>query len=434
MVYTIGLAMSKSKMKGFKELMKVEDALRLLLQSIKIPQIECRKVFVEESIGGVACEKVSSEAEIPPFDRSAVDGYAVISSDTLSASVTNPITLKVVGEVKAGVDPKDVPSIKHGEAVIIYTGAPLPPNSDAVVMAEDATYNGGYVDVVRQVGKYQNVSKRGEDFGIGKTIIDKGTMIKPWHIGALASAGIKEIKVQNPLKIAILSTGDEIVELKEYDGKKGIVDSTKLMLKALLRTDGVHVIDLGIVNDDIDLIADKIRFGLNIAHGVITTGGTSIGKYDLVVDAVGRVEGSKVLFNGVRMRPGKPTSGAIVFGKPVFMLSGFPVASLAGYVSFVRPSINYMRGLVEEPMPIVKGKITRRVANIAGVKTYFRVRIYRDGANTFIEPLAITASGVLSTLTEANGLLVINEDIEGYDEGDEVEVIAIGPIAGSLNA
>ncbi|MCE4623453.1 MAG: molybdopterin molybdenumtransferase MoeA, partial [Caldisphaeraceae archaeon] len=111
--------MSKSKMKGFKELMKVEDALRLLLQSIKIPQIECRKVFVEESIGGVACEKVSSEAEIPPFDRSAVDGYAVISSDTLSASVTNPITLKVVGEVKAGVDPKDVPSIKHGEAVII---------------------------------------------------------------------------------------------------------------------------------------------------------------------------------------------------------------------------------------------------------------------------------------------------------------------------
>ncbi|MDP8002574.1 MAG: molybdopterin molybdotransferase MoeA [Caldisphaera sp.] len=419
--------MQKIRMKGFKELTTINNALKMVLENILPPKIDSEIVYVEESAYRISYEDIVSEIDVPPFDRSAVDGYAVISSDTLSASITNPISLKIVGEIQAGINIKEISAINHGEAAIIYTGAPLPLNSDAVVMAEDANYKENFVEITKSVSPYQNVSKKGEDFNKNKKIISKNTLIKPWHIGALVSAGIKKIKVQRPLKVAILSTGNEITEARDYENYK-VINSTKPMLKSLISSIGCQTIDLGTVNDDVNLIAERINFGLKISDMIITTGGTSIGNYDLVSDAVEKINDSKILFSGVRMRPGKPTSAAIANRKPIFMVSGFPVAALAAFLSFISPTINFMRNTKEEPMPIIKGKITRRIANIAGVKTYLRVKIYRKDGSTYVEPLAITASGVLSTLTEANGLLIMNENIEGYDLGDEVEAVAISPI------
>ncbi|MFP3229608.1 MAG: molybdopterin molybdotransferase MoeA [Caldisphaera sp.] len=417
--------MYKAKMRGFKELMRVEDALRLLFENINLPKIEPEEIHVEESAGKISYEDVVSPVDIPPFSRSAVDGYAVISSDTIGASITNPIPLKIMGEIKAGDDPENIKNINKGEAMIIYTGAPLPKGSDSVVMAEDATYKGEIVEINKAVSPYQNVSKIGEDFSKGKIIINKNTIIKPWHIGAIISAGIKKIKVQKPLNIAILSTGNEIAEINE-DSKNKIINSTKPLLKSIIISNGCKPIDLGTVNDDIEIIKEKIELALKVSDLIITTGGTSVGNYDFVVDAILKINESKVLFNGVRMRPGKPTSGAVINGKPIIMVSGFPVAAVTAFYAFISPTINFMRNIKEEIQPKIKGKITRRVANIAGVKTYLRVKVRKnDKGEIYIDPLAVTASGVLSTLTEANGLLIIPENIEGYDENDEVEVMLI---------
>ncbi|WP_292320944.1 gephyrin-like molybdotransferase Glp [Caldisphaera sp.] len=416
--------MYKSKMKGFKELMKVEDALKLLFENMIPPKIESEEIYVEESIGKISYEDIISQVDIPPFNRSAVDGYAVISSDTVGASITNPISLKIVGEIKAGDNPENIKSINKGEAVIIYTGAPLPKGSDAVVMAEDATYKGDLVEINKAVAPYQNVSKIGEDFSKGKIIVKKNTIIKPWHIGAIVSAGIKKIIVQKPLNVAILSTGNEIAEPNE-DSKGKIINSTKPLLKSMIMSFGCKPIDFGTVNDDIETIKEKIELASKVSDLIITTGGTSVGNYDLVTDAILKINGSKILFNGVRMRPGKPTSGAVINGKPIIMLSGFPVAAVTAFYAFIFPTINFMRNTNEEIEPKIKGKITRRVANIAGVKTYLRVKVRKEKNEIYVDPLAVTASGVLSTLTEANGLLIIPENVEGYDEDDEVEVMLI---------
>lgn len=418
----------KRTMEGFKMLVSVDEALRSILDNINLTP-DVIEVNIQDALGLPVAEDVVAPLDVPPFDRSAVDGYAVRSSDTLGATLLNPVRLRIVGEVQAGDDPSRLPRVGEGEAATIYTGAPLPPGADAVVMAEDASRVGEYVEVKRQVTPYMNVSRKGEDFTKGKIVIRRGYKVQPWHVGALASLGIRKIKVFRRLKVAVLSTGSEVVELDDpRAGTPGtIINSTKPMLISLLRQDGFEPIDMGTVPDDADMIKSKISEGLRVADAIITTGGTSLGAYDLVPDVIARM--GKVLFNGVRMRPGKPTGAGIINGKPVFMLSGFPVASLTGYITFVRPTLRHMTGTPEDPVPIVKGKITRRVANVAGIRTYLRVRVYpNERGELMVEPLAITASGVLSTLTDANAILVLNENVEGYDAGDEVEVMLISPL------
>jgi molybdopterin molybdotransferase len=418
----------KRTMEGFKMLVSVDEALRSILDNINVMP-DVIEVNIQDALGMPVAEDVIAPLDVPPFDRSAVDGYAVRSSDTLGATLLNPVRLRIVGEVQAGDDPSRLPHVGEGEAAIIYTGAPLPPGADAVVMAEDASRAGEYVEVKRQVTPYMNVSRKGEDFTKGKIVIRRGYKVQPWHVGALASLGIRRIKVFRRLRVAVLSTGTEVVELDDpRAGTPGtIINSTKPMLISLLRQDGFEPIDMGTVPDDVDMIKSKISEGLRVADAFITTGGTSLGAYDLVPDVIARM--GKVLFNGVRMRPGKPTGVGIIDGKPVFMLSGFPVASLTGYITFVRPTLRHITGTPEDPVPIVKGKITRRVANVAGIRTYLRVRVYpNEIGELMVEPLAITASGVLSTLTDANAILILNENVEGYDAGDEVEVMLISPL------
>ncbi|MGC9112405.1 molybdopterin molybdotransferase MoeA [Acidilobus sp.] len=418
----------KRTMEGFKMLVSVDEALRSILDNINVMP-DVIEVNIQDALGMPVAEDVIAPLDVPPFDRSAVDGYAVRSSDTLGATLLNPVRLRIVGEVQAGDDPSRLPHVGEGEAAIIYTGAPLPPGADAVVMAEDASRAGEYVEVKRQVTPYMNVSRKGEDFTKGKIVIRRGYKVQPWHVGALASLGIRRIKVFRRLRVAVLSTGTEVVELDDpRAGTPGtIINSTKPMLISLLRQDGFEPIDMGTVPDDVDMIKSKISEGLRVADAFITTGGTSLGAYDLVPDVIARM--GKVLFNGVRMRPGKPTGAGIIDGKPVFMLSGFPVASLTGYITFVRPTLRHITGTPEDPVPIVKGKITRRVANVAGIRTYLRVRVYpNEIGELMVEPLAITASGVLSTLTDANAILILNENVEGYDASDEVEVMLISPL------
>ncbi|MEM2016345.1 MAG: molybdopterin molybdotransferase MoeA [Nitrososphaerota archaeon] len=423
----------RKEMEGFKTLTSVDKALQILRGILeKLEEKDVVDVPLTESLGRICGENIYARFDIPSFDRSAVDGYALIAEDTFSASPSNPIQFKIVGSLMPG-DEVGKLEINRGEAVEVMTGAPLPLNANAVVMAEDAKeVEPGLLEVYKQVHPFQNISRRGEDFQAGKLVVRKGTKIKPWHIGALASFNITHVKVFSKPKIGILSTGSELVELGSELKISKIVNSTKALIKALVYSCGGEPVDLGIVEDEMKLILEKIKNGLKICDALITTGGTSIGKRDLVPAAVSRL--GEVLVHGIAMRPGKPTGFGLVEGKPVFMLSGFPVAALIGFNLFVKPAINVLQRTVDEPAPKIIGRLTRRVASLTGMRSYLRVKVSKHEDVYLVEPLRLTGSGLISTLTEANGILVIPENMEGYEEGDEVEVELFDPVAESLMA
>ncbi|PUA34265.1 MAG: molybdopterin molybdenumtransferase MoeA, partial [Candidatus Terraquivivens tikiterensis] len=363
------------------------------------------------------------------FDRSAVDGYAVVAEDTFGSSPSNPVELRVVGKAYAGMRPSDTLRVDRGEAVEIYTGAPLPCGANAVVMLEHTNrLSGDSVEVLYPVSPYQNVSRKGEDYKKGELVIKGGTRIRPWHIGALAALNIPKVKVLRKPRVAVLSTGSELVEVGS-DLKMGdVVNSSRPMLKSLLREIGCDVLDLGTVPDELERIKESIREGLRAADALVVTGGTSVGELDLVPEAINSLGKPGLVVHGIAMRPAKPTGFGVIDGKPVFILSGLPVAALVGFQNFVKPSIQMMLGLQDEPKLTVRGRLTRRVANPHGVRSFVRVKVIREGDAYYIEPLMLTGSGLISTLTKANGMLVLPEDVEGYDEGEEVEVELFQPI------
>lgn len=417
----------KKEMEGFKTLTSVEKALQILRGVLeKIEKKEVVDVPLMESLNRVSGEDIYAPFDLPLFDRSAVDGYAVIAEETFSASPSNPMFFRVVGSLMPG-DEAGLIKIDRGEAVEVMTGAPIPLNANAVVMAEDAKeVKPGLIEVYKQVHPLQNVSRRGEDFEAGKLVVRKGTKIKPWHIGALASFNITHVKVFSKPRIGILSTGRELVELGSEIKQGKIVNSSKAMLKALVDSCGGEPVDLGNVDDDVELIVEKLKNGLKTCDVLITTGGTSIGRRDLVPEAVSLL--GEVLVHGIAMRPGRPTGFGLVRRKPVFMLSGFPVAALIGFNLFVKPTINALLGAVADPAPKIIGRLTRRVASLTGMRSFVRVRVSKYEDSYIVEPLRMTGSGLLSTLTEANGLLEIPENMEGYEQGEEVEVELFDPV------
>ncbi|MCX8137796.1 gephyrin-like molybdotransferase Glp [Pyrobaculum aerophilum] len=411
-------------MRGFKALTPIAEAQKVVLSALRhTPTVE--RIPTPSAVGLYAAEDVASPIDVPPFDRAAFDGYAVRSADTLGASRTNPILLRIVGKVLPG---GEYPSeLKPGEAVEIATGAPLPKGADAVVPYEEAAARGEYVEVYKPVPVFYYVSRRGEDVAAGEVVVKKGRRIKPWDVGVLTSVGIREVSVFK-ISAAIISTGNELVELEDAPPPPGkIVNSTRHVIFALLRELGAESFYLGLVPDDEEAIYNAVREALAKFDIVITTGGVSVGEPDYVIKAVSRLR-PEVLVHGIAARPGRPNSAAVVRGKPIVMLSGFPVASIVGFEVFVKPIILHMVGAKEEPAPVVRAVLTRRVTTPINVRSFVRVRVFRKGGVLYAEPLAVTGSGVLSTLTRGNGLLVIPENREGYDEGDEVDVILLAPV------
>jgi molybdopterin molybdotransferase len=277
----------------------------------------------------------------------------------------------------------------------------------------------------------QNVSRRGEDYSRNEIVVEAGTVLKPWHIAAIASIGRDHLKARRRLRIGVLSTGSEVVEPGQPLKRGQISNSTKPMLLSFTKEEGCEPVDLGTVSDDLDSISESIAKGLRSCDMVLTTGGSSVGEKDLVQQAVSRIEGYKFVAHGIRLRPGRPTGVSLVGDKPVFILSGFPVAAMAAFQAVVKPTIRRLIGEDEQPVPYVRGILKRRVSNETGNRSYVRVRVTKSKEGLEVEPLMLTGSGLLSTLTKANALLIVSEEMEGYDEGEEVEVLLTGSIQDS---
>ena len=426
------MILARRRMTGFPSLVEVDEALAVAKSKISLEPPEVEFVPLEEAVGRITGRDIVAPSDVPSFDRSAVDGYAVQASTTTSATSTNPTELEVVGTSHAGSTPGDIMLIENGKAIELFTGSPLPQNADAVVMVEFCRRNGKIVNVTKPVAPWQNVSRKGEDFRLGEVVVPCGRQLHEWHIGALASLNLPHVPVYRKLRVAILSTGNELRDPGQELRPGQVVNSTKPMLKSIIRQRGFEPVDLGTVADEPLEIRNSLKRGLEEADIIITTGGSSLGEKDLVPDVINEMGKPGLLIHGVRMRPGKPTGIAVVLGKPVFVLSGYPVAALVAFEVFVEPINDMILGVKRPPKAKIFGHLTRRVTTPVGVRSYVRVNVTRESNGSFkVDPLRLTGSGILSSMTKANGILIIPEGTEGFDEEEQVEVMLIDIVESS---
>ncbi|AIG97804.1 molybdenum cofactor synthesis domain protein [Archaeoglobus fulgidus DSM 8774] len=399
--------------KGFWKRERVDEALYRLLKKIKA--LETEDVSVYNLYGRVLAEDIVAGFDVPRFNRAAMDGYAVKAEDTFGASVSNPIMLQLAGSVEIGEVPKVV--VESGMAVRIMTGAMMPEGANAVVMLEHTRLNGNFVEVLKSVTPMKNVSRVGEDIAAGEVVFRKGEILQPQDAGVIASLGIESVRVYRKPRVAVITTGNELAEVGEpLEGAKIYNSNNPMICNALLEF-GFEAISLGIARDDEEELRNKLQKALEFDAAVIT-GGTSVGAKDLVPDVVG--EFGEIVFHGVSIKPGMPTGAAVVEGKPVFMLPGSPAAALLGFYTFAIPALYRMMNvrIIARKWSRQKGVLQGRIPSEIGVRSNVRV-LWEDGK---VYPIRISGSGILSSFVRANALLVVPEDKEGYEEGEEVEV------------
>jgi molybdenum cofactor synthesis domain-containing protein len=401
------------RLRGFQKLTSTENALKLFLDRLANERLKTVTVLLHSALNRVLAEDIIAEENLPRFDRSAVDGYAVKAEDTFEASQSKPKNLRI----------KDKEEVSKKQAKQVWTGNPIPNGANAVVMLENVKRINGEIEVWVSVTPGENISKRGEDIQKGDVAIKAGTRLRPQQLGLIASFGIGKVKVFEKPKIAILATGNELVEIGGKPREDQIFEVNRLILSSLCRELDAEPIDLGIAKDDTDEILQKIKFGLKTANVIITTGGTSVGISDLVPETVNKIGKPGIIVHGIAMRPAMPTALAVTEGKPIIILSGNPVAAMIGFEVFARPLICRMLGLKrEERKPMVKAKITKRVTAALGRKTFVRVHVFQHTGEFFAEPVSARGSGIISTMTKANGYVVVPENREGIEEGESVLV------------
>jgi len=407
------------KLKGFQKLTFIDQALQTWFNALQIGQPNSVEVPLRDALDRVLAEDLIAHEALPRFDKSAMDGYAVNSIDLVGATQSKPVVLQLT----------QAELVNAKEAKQIWTGNPIPKGADAVVMLEDTQKRAGQLEVWGQLVPWANVSKIGEDIKNGDLLVKAGTRLNPYHLGLAAALGHINLKVSVIPKIAIIATGNEIVEVGTDRASNQIYDSNKTMVASLCHELGAETTDLGIAKDNTDEIADKIKTALKNSEAIITTGGTSVGGLDLVPDAVNKLGKPGVIVHGVALRPAMPTGVGMLEGKPVLILSGNPVAAVIGFEVFGRPLICKLLGMTQtEQRPTIRAVLTRRITSALGRKTYVRVRVTLKNGDLFAEPVSAKGSGSISTMTQSNGYLIVPENREGINEGETVFVQMFGTL------
>ena len=401
-----------ARLKGFQELTPIDEALRRFFESFVIRKPDAESVPLDSILHRVLAERLLVKENIPRVDRSAVDGYALKAKFTIGASQVKPKALELTDATE--VDPR--------QARRLWTGNPLPKGSDAVVMLENTKESSGEVEVWAPVTPWENVSRKGEDFREGTVALEDGTRLTPQHIGLLAALGLSEVKVFRKPTIAVLATGNELVEPGEKKRGDQIFNSNSHVISAMCRELGAEPVDLGVVGDDATQIKQKLVMGV-ASDAIMTSGGTSVGLPDLVPETVNKLGKPGVVVHGVAMRPGMPTALAVVQGKPVLILPGNPVAVMVGFEVFARPLLFRLLGLrYVETRPIIRAVMTKKIASALGRRTFVRVRVTRKDCEYSAEPVSARGSSLISTMTNSNGFVIVPKNREGLAEGETVTV------------
>ncbi len=393
------------------ELIPVKNALTII-DNIEV-KLDIERISLEETYNRVLAENIEALLDSPSFDRSAMDGYAVKAEDTFGFSEANPAHLKIIDRIGAGDTSKVI--LKNGKAVKIATGAPIPKGADAVVMEEYTCEKNDDLEVSTTLAPGENVSPFGEDFKQGDILLKAGKLLRPQDIGIITSAGYDKINVFKKPKIGVVTTGNELVMSRsEIKGAK-IINSNYYTLKALVEST-LAVPDVTHCIDDAEKVEEQIENFLKSCDAIITTGGTAISKGDVVVEVVDKM--GAVLIHGVALRPGKPFGFGVIDEKPIFMLSGYPVASMVQFDAFARHYLLKMQNIHKE-FPVIKKTASRKIASTLGRTDYVRAKTDGD----LVHPLKIEGSGIIRSMVDSDCYIVIEENVEGINEGEDCDVI-----------
>lgn len=395
----------------------VEKAKEILLnQDIKIDIID---IPILESLGYVLGEDIISDINMPPFDRSPLDGYALKSEDIEGASKEAPIVLEVIDYVPAGyVSSK---KIENGQAIRIMTGAKIPEGANIIIKYEDTDFTDKDVKIYNYLKPNSNIVKMGEDIEVGDLVLKGGHIIGPADIGILATLGKTMVKVYSKPKIAILATGDELIEIDETPREGKIRNSNSYTIAAQVKRIGGEPIILGICSDKLDEIKDKLEASLQWADMVITTGGVSVGDADLVKESFQEI-GGDILFWRVNMKPGTPIAVAKYKNKLIFGLSGNPAAASITFEKFVRPTILKLMGKTKYNLMKVESILESEFTKVSNQNRYLRAITYYKDGGFFTKLPDKHSSGILTSLSGTNSLFYIRAGTGPYKSGDKIEV------------
>ena len=399
----------------------LEEALHQILQ--KFSRLGAERLPILQARGRILAEDIRCPRPIPPWDNSAMDGYAVRCEDIQGASPQNPAVLRVLGDLPAGRVFKGRGGT--GEAVRIMTGAPLPEGFDTVVPVEETEKDGDRVKVLAALEKGKNIRFSGEDVKAGEKIMEEGDLIRPAHVGMLASLQRSMVSVYQQPRVAILSTGDELLEIDEPWEEGKIVNSNSYSLASLVAEAGAIPLQLGIAKDRSEDLRAKIRQGL-VADVLLTSGGVSVGDYDLVKGMLNEL--GQMNFWKVAMRPGQPLAFGTISGKPLFGLPGNPVSSMVSFEQFVRPAILKMSGHGNLFRPTLRAVLREDVPKKAGLVHFIRCRLIREEGKVYVTTTGEQGSGILSSMVKAHGLVVLPRDQTLARAGEEVTVILLDPL------
>ena len=413
-------------------MLSVEQALEKILGYVDVLEAEPKPIL--DCLGQVLAEDVYSSVTIPPLDNSAMDGYAVRAEDTRGATEQTRKFLRVIDTVAAGSISEY--EVEPGTTVRIMTGAPLPKGADSIVRFEDTDETqrkriSGEIGVLHEVELGRDIRRAGEDVTHGSLVLSKEIVIRPSEVGVLASLGCSEVKVIRRPVVAILATGNELVDIAQPLPKGKIYNSNSYSVAALVQRYGGIPRILGIALDSESSLVISLRKGLD-ADMLITTGGVSMGDYDVVKDVL--VKQGEIAFWTVRMKPGKPLAFGIVKGIdeagvtkniPHLGLPGNPVSAMVTFELFARPAILKMLGKKNLTKPAIEAVIEEPITNSDGRRVFTRVVVEKRNGQYYARPTGPQGSGILTSMSLANGLAIVPEDKPGIEAGDVAQVLML---------
>jgi len=403
---------------GFSKLTLLDDALKKIQGYITPASLD--EVETSKALNRVLAIDITSELAIPPFDRAAMDGYAVKAEDTFGASPSNPKVIKKIGTVEIGEQTDLV--LTSEEAVRISTGAAIPKGSDSVIKIEDTDIDSDKVYLYTSIVPGKNISKKGEDIPLGTEILRSGITIKASHIALLASLGIKHVKVKKKPKVSVFAVGDELIEVGNPLPTNKIYNSNSPMVSSLVETYGGSVVRELNIKDSKDEIRNNLIKSSVDSQIIIFTGGTSVGTKDFLPESIH--ENGEVLVHGIAMRPGSPILIGLKDQSLVFCLPGTPVAAYICFLLIVGTTIKKMLGCINiDPRVEIIAIISKDVpVSRMGYKHFLRVKLEKKENQFLALPVKLKGSGIISSLTQSDGIVEISEDKEGLKKGEKVSV------------
>jgi len=405
----------------FRKLVTYNEAKNIISQTLKPKPVGTQEIPLLEAHNRVLAQDVTSTLDIPPFNRSIVDGYAVQAQDTYGAEENQPAKITICGTVNIGEIPQV--TVAKGEAAEIVTGAPVPEGADAIVMIEDTNKEGKDLLIYSSVTPNENIQKKGTDIKKGETPLKTGTLLGSREIGVLAALGMAKVKVYKIPIVAVLSTGGEVTEPGRELPPGKIFDINAYTLSTAVWESGGNPLYSGVVPDEKIELRKSLKKALASADMVLTSGGVSVGPKDIIPQTVDSLGNPGVFISGIAVKPGKPATIALIGEKPVFSFPGHPTSALLIFHLLARPVLQVMAGRNPEEKATVKAVAASRMFSAKGRHTFVTVKLKRDLSKKWIaEPVETGASGAITTLAKADGFVEIPENQQFIDADEEVTV------------